>query len=278
MNSFILKFITMKTRIYKFLALSMIFFSAFVACSKDGDDTKFGVQNAINAVSNKSTETTLNVTGELTVADLQVLKDIKSQLPMIENINLLTATTIPDQAFANKDGIAWGANTWLKRISAPNVTYIGQSAFARCLNLEKVEMPMLKKIDYAAFWTCESLKTIALNNVTDIEEEAFQACEALEFFEAPALLRLKPYVLSGCKDLKNVTLEIANEISANALNGCNSLIKLDLGCKTEIDFDTENLRIDTDNIDLVLAGVEATNASSRNTWKNKSWRSIISRD
>lgn len=245
-----------------------------ISCEKDGG-RYCNVQKAINSLSNKESATSLTINGELTSEDIAIIADIRSQVPNIESITLSEATMIPDKAFAIKEGIAWGANTWLKSISCPNVTSIGQSSFARCLNLKSVSFPKLEKIDYNAFWTCESLMSIDLSKVTTIESEAFMACESLTTVSLPLIIELKDATFAGCKSLKSLDLPVVNSIKATALRACDALINLNLGSITAIAFDTENLDINTNNVDLVLEGEEAGNAVG-NYWKGKVWKSITS--
>lgn len=256
---------------------SLVAILGLSSCEKIGgsEDAGCNVQKAINAVPDKSTAKSLTIEGELTSEDLTVLFEIQSQLPKIENITLSTATSIPEKAFARKDGIAWGANTWLKSISAPNVTTIHQSAFARCLNLTSASFPKLETIDYAAFWSCESLTSFDFSNVAELGSEAFQACDKLNNVSLPKITELKDAVFSGCKALESLSLPVANVIDADALRSCDALVKLELGCTTDIDFSPKDTYLDTKNIDLALEGTEASKAVGK-VWKDVTWKTISS--
>lgn len=267
------------TKFYFFLILSISAVLGLSSCEKsDGDESKFcNVQKAINAVSDKMSAKTLTIDGELTKEDIAILYDIQSQLPQIENIILSSAAIIPEETFAKKEGIAWGANTWLKTVSAPNVTIIRQSAFARCLNLTSASFPKLETIDNSAFWTCESMASFDFSNVTSIGSEAFQACEKLNNVFLPKITELKRAVFAGCKSLESISLPIANIIDAEALYACHALEKMELGCTSEINFKPDNTYLETKKIDLVLEGVEASNAVGK-IWKDVSWKSITSKN
>lgn len=261
-----------KVFVYSMLCLLGI---AFSSCEKINDNF-CSVQKAINAISDKESATTLTIEGELTSEDIRLISDIKSQLPKISTIVLTSATSIPDMTFAIKEGIAWKANTWLTSIKAPNVKSVGQSAFARCLNLKSVDMPSLESIDYAAFWSCETLESFNGAKLTNVESEAFQACDALKSFDAPLLKELKSSVFAGCKSMQSLSLAVADKIAKDAFRSCENLTTLVLGCTTAIDFDPSYLGSDTKRIDLTLEGVEASNAMG-NYWKNAQWNSISSK-
>lgn len=268
------KFIIMKlTKFYFFLILSISAVLGLSSCEKsDGDESKFcNVQKAINAVSDKMSAKTLTINGELTKEDIAILYDIQSQLPQIENIILSSATIIPEGAFAGR------TNTWLKTIEAPKVTIIKQSAFAGCLNLTSASFSKLETIDYSAFMSCESITSFDFSNVTSIEKEAFRACERLKTVSLPKITELKNAVFAECRSLESVTLPIANIIDVSALRACYDLVKLELGCTSEINFKPVDANFDTKKIDLVLEGVEASNAVGK-IWKDVSWKSITSKN
>ena len=104
--------------------------------------------------------------------------------------------TIPTK-FNNKDvisigkfGKGFGTNSKITHIyflADSKVNTIGDSAFADCYNLKKVELPdTVRIIESSAFTRSEKLESVNLNdNITAIKGNAFSGCESLQLNKLP---------------------------------------------------------------------------------------------
>lgn len=66
-------------------------------------------------------------------------------------------------------------------------TVTGEYAFGDNKTIEYVNLPLLEKVEYAAFIRCEALKTCILPSVTKIGGYAFSRCWGLEYLELGTL-------------------------------------------------------------------------------------------
>ncbi len=165
----------------------------FISCAKE-DGTKGNAQAAIDTVQNKNTATHITIPGELTLQDWETIKNIRKQLPNIEDITLSDVKDIEFGVFVYKDGIVHVTNKWLKRISAPKVETVGE----------------------AAFWNCEVLETVDFPNAKYLGEEAFCACEKLETLNFPNATTIGDLCFGGCKGLKSLSLGASEQINTSA--------------------------------------------------------------
>lgn len=180
------------------LLMAVIAALSFAGCSKDegGSDGGGNVQNAINAIQDKSTAKNLVISGELSQNDWEILKNVRKQLPLIENITLSDVRTIEFGVFVYKDGIYYISNNWLKSISAPKVEKVGKSAFWSCEELVSVNFPNLKIAEEEAFSACEKLGAIEFQHLTTIGERAFAGCSALQSIKFGASTEIKTIATS----------------------------------------------------------------------------------
>ena len=145
--------------------------------------------------SQKGVESLLIKEGVLLKCDNQLIpSDGRIELPR-------TVKTIAAEAFKNCKQ--------LKSISfAGTITSVGDSAFARCASLTKVEMMpnSVTEIGAKAFAHCPQLASITLpNSVATIGQEAFKGCTALESVEIPEQTTLiGDAAFAGCLALKKV--------------------------------------------------------------------------
>ncbi len=73
--------------------------------------------------------------------------------------------------------------TGLKSVSMPELTVMGERAFARCFNLETVSMSKLTTISSEGFSNCRMLRSIDMPSVTQIGNNAFDGNPTLEILE-----------------------------------------------------------------------------------------------
>ena len=103
-------------------------------------------------------------------------------------------------------------------ISAANMTEIAPSAFANCISLKEIKLPLrLEKICGCAFQGCKSLKSIKLpDTVKYINREAFNNCISLTSFTAPSNLKeIGLLAFYGCINLREVNLNYGLEYIAS---------------------------------------------------------------
>ena len=91
-----------------------------------------------------------------------------------------------------------GANSFkqcysLKEIYLPICTYIGQSCFEDCRELEIIDLSSLKTIDvsYSPFKKCPKLKHLILNNLESFSYAWFYKCDSLKELTLPKLKSIK---------------------------------------------------------------------------------------
>lgn len=118
-----------------------------------------------------------------------------------------------------------------------DVREIGESAFAGCTQLTKINLPDgIVKIGADAFYSCESLVEIDIpESVTEIGESAFTNCLSIKELVLPGINRIQTMLAGGCENLETITLnEGAESIDYYAFYYCTSLkqIALPEGLKT----------------------------------------------
>lgn len=154
----------------------------------------------------------------------------KSTIPnSLKNVSITEATEIPDNAFANCDGIEYislpmgtvsiGNQAFyycssLKSINIPSgVESIGEHAFAECSSLTSISFPdtVVRMGDYI-FQGCEKLTNVRLsNNIDTIPVAMFNVCYALTSISIPAsVTSIGDHAFGTCTSLMNI--EILGEI------------------------------------------------------------------
>ncbi len=120
-----------------------------------------------------------------------------------------STTKIPSSVTAIGEG-AFSRCVNLEKIELPSsVTAIGEGAFSGCVNLEKIELPSsVTKIGDELFRGCTSLTNVVIpSSVTVIGSGAFRDCENLEKIEIPSsVTEIGELSFYGCKNLKSVYL------------------------------------------------------------------------
>ena len=137
--------------------------------------------------------------------------------------NQESVTAIGDGSFGYND---------FSQIDIPqNVTSIGKSAFASCINLKSIELSdQVKKLG-GAFWYCSSLNKVRLpQNLTEIDASMFLGCSALESIQIPdQVTSIGESAFEDCTSLKSI--EIPGQVvsvGAAAFNGCTSIVSLEI--------------------------------------------------
>ncbi len=116
----------------------------------------------------------------------------------------------------------------LREVTLPEgVTVIGDKAFAKCIALEKINIPStVSSIGFESFMDCKNLQEITLpEGLTELGQGAFGRCASLKTMDIPGSVKLLPaYLLSGCTSLEEVRIgEGVTSIKDNAFAGNDSM-------------------------------------------------------
>ena len=165
------------------------------------------------------------------------VRDIKYDLGSFEvKDNNLKYTEQSQFTFNEKKGMIVSYNGNESCVNIPNeingvsVTQIGQYAFGKCNNLNKVVIPAsVKKINMSAFLKCNNLEEVIFNEGLDeIDDYAFEDCSKLVNITLPkSLTNIGIQAFSNCYGLTQLIL--SNDymkIEANAFGGCKNLNKI----------------------------------------------------
>jgi hypothetical protein len=133
-----------------------------------------------------------------------------------DRINGSPVTAIGAGAFMDKAVIS---------VKLPDsVDFIGEYAFANCINLVSVELgTSLYQIDTRAFINCQNLIEISLpSSLQKLGTGAFENCVSLKSAVISENVRELPSALfKNCSSLKEITVgSLVNSISNDAFDGC----------------------------------------------------------
>ena len=118
-----------------------------------------------------------------TIADSYKDYGCFQKIPNLESVTLRDIEYIGDYSFKGAAKLVLGS------IEYPNLTRIGEAAFARAtFTLNKAILPKCTKIETSAFYGCKSmaLTTLHLPLCTSIGEYAFYSCSSMKSIELPS--------------------------------------------------------------------------------------------
>ena len=132
-----------------------------------------------------------------------------------------TVQALPDNAFAG--------NTALQSISDlnsfPNLTVIGNNAFAGCTSLVSANHPNIKTVGDNAFAGCTSLVSVQLPNASSISASAFEGCTNLTNIVGPITQNTCTGDALKCSDDEKQVL-VCNKnqwnVKETCANGCSN--------------------------------------------------------
>lgn len=104
---------------------------------------------------------------------------------------------------------AFGFNESLEKISATNITSIGNFAFSQCVSLAEINgMENVTHIGSYAFFDCEKIKSIEIpDNITTIDVSTFESCSSLTAIEISENVTSIEYnAFRFCDSLVSVTI------------------------------------------------------------------------
>jgi hypothetical protein len=154
----------------------------------------------------------LTISGQMNSVDMDLLKNNFPDLLELDFAKT-NITDIPNNHFYDKANLA--------RVILPDsLVTLGERAFFRCYNLQKVVVPKkVKEIKYQAFYDNYYLRDLTLPaGLTTIGNYAFQYCHSLDTLVMPdSLITLSYQAFYNCSRLKSVTIKdkvtaIPNEV------------------------------------------------------------------
>ena len=159
----------------------------------------------------------------------------------VENINLSTVElTIGSEAplrynITEIDYRALQGNNTIKSVTFPDVTTIGERAFALCVALTSVNFPITTTIGIYAFTNCTSLMSVNFPGVTIIQLQAFSGCTALTSITFPVATTIGQSAFALCAALTSVNFPAVTTIEPMAFAMC--------GLLTSVSFPKSIIRI-----------------------------------
>ncbi len=145
-----------------------------------------------------------------------------------------TLTWIGDSAFAKCDSL-----TEVRLPATDKFKHMGTYAFENCANLKKIWVPEDFKPSYmvAPFYQCAQLKEVEFEEgITEIPSSLMKSCPGIESIVIPdTVTTIGSEAFSNCENLKSVTLPSnLTEIRYEAFKKCTSLQKVEFpeGLKT----------------------------------------------
>lgn len=145
-----------------------------------------------------------------------------------------TLTWIGDSAFAKCDSL-----TEVRLPATDKFKHMGTYAFGNCANLKKIWVPKDFKPSYmvAPFYQCDQLKEVEFEEgITEIPSSLMKSCPGIESIVIPDTVKIiGSEAFSNCENLKSVTLPASlTEIGYEAFKKCTNLQKIEFpeGLKT----------------------------------------------
>lgn len=167
---------------------------------------------------------------------------VSAYLPALKSVpNLCFASQYGSNRFANiyapnveYVGSSAFAGTILSEVNFPKCSVIGQSAFYRCRSLESVYLPSCTVIPSGAFIDCSSLASVDISNCTEIGSDAFRGCFALSSIYFPSATTIGARGFSECYALSDVNLPVIASIMEFTFAYCSALSIVSLSTLTTI--------------------------------------------
>ncbi len=167
-----------------------------------------------------------------------------------------------------------------------SVTSIGSRAFARCINLEEINIPYsVKSIGDEAFSGCYSLSKVEIpDSITEIGKCAFSMCKSLKEITIPNnVTEIKEYAFLGCMLFKKIDIpNKVKSIGGYAFWKCLSLQQINIPNSVETIGDRafwecQSLREITIPDNVIFIGknaFEGCTALGTIKWRNNEYHSV----
>ncbi len=165
------------------------------------------------------------------------------------NNNIKKVSVFPVKA--DVSNYAFQNCTGLDTVQVSNDGFIGESAFAGCLNLktaivsnngnignyafqnnislQSVQISNANNLGALAFGGCTKLKTADVDVKGDIGEKAFQGNTSLQSIQISQANNLGKLAFDGCTDLETAVVNINGGIGLNAFQNCAKMLSIQLG-------------------------------------------------
>ena len=108
------------------------------------------------------------------------------------------------------------------------VESVGSYAFAKCINLQSVNLPKCVFVGSDAFTDCTSLQSVNLPVCMSLGGAAFSYCTSLQSIDLPNVIYLGGTAFTYCTSLQSVNLPVCSYINQQTFMYCSSLSVLDL--------------------------------------------------
>jgi hypothetical protein len=115
-------------------------------------------------------------------------------------------------------------------VEFPNVTTIGNNAFATCSKLASIYFPNATTIGQSAFYDCKALTSVDLPNAKTLNGSCFRRCVVLTSVKLPKVTSILGYTFENCTmcleyDFSGCSA-VPTLINTNAFTNINSNAKI----------------------------------------------------
>jgi hypothetical protein len=208
-------------KIFSILLLSAVSAITLGQVSKSMKVDIPGSLNSLFTMEEKSSITTLSLTGEIDARDFVTMRD---KMPNLTELNL---SEVRINAYSGEDGTA--TETIYSANSIPKFAFMWNNtlSYGTPTSIVSIILPLsILSIDESAFMGCNKLKSITIpSSVNLIGGLAFQGCTSLTDIELPkALSSINELMFDGCKGLTTVKIpEQVTKIGKSSFAGCDRL-------------------------------------------------------
>lgn len=133
----------------------------------------------------------------------------------------------------------------LKEVEIPEVKIIGEDAFYRCRQLERINMLKVDRIGKRALLGCGSLKKLDMPNLMSAGEATFRDCKQLEKVNVLKIEEIGKRTFFNCEGLEKLNMPNLKSIGEAAFRSCTQLKEINMPKLEKIGeiafFDCENL-------------------------------------
>ena len=108
-------------------------------------------------------------------------------------------------------------NAWssITKIDFPLAETLGDHAFNNCYNLHTVNLPNVKKCEYAVYYGCRKLISVNMPKTEELGNQAFASCVALSFIDLPSVEKFGSDVFQYGYSLKTLVLRYNGVVSSS---------------------------------------------------------------
>lgn len=138
-----------------------------------------------------------------------------SMVHYLRKISLPFATVVGENTFYDC--------SQLSIVNLPNLEYIGSFGFAYCTALENIYFPEVVSVSNFAFRNCDTLKTVDLPKVETLSGLAFYQCPDLVSVNAPNLTYGDLSTFAYCTSLESLSFPILTKADVCMFKGCTML-------------------------------------------------------